>query len=295
MDVLYTWKTIKADCFTREVLFTYGNTTSESLDDWNSIHEDLLISITIIPFNQTAEIESCFFPGETYGMVFSWKGDNRFSGGTPFLDYRPESALQFTYVIPKGSCGSNIEAECNLVIREAAAGENGDWYRPPGSIIGTIPIIEKIKIDKGAWFPVEEFEGDGSVLLRWEFVNMDNLDLSVSSCFLVLVDKKHPMAPLLGSGPEGQSLLTLMIVQGVSKKALTEEVFDQLKQKQETGDPWIAGSAGACFDFILKRLLSGSGYASFYALKHTFQDAPERIDEIVDKVFSAGFLSSFRK
>lgn len=295
MEILYAWKTIKADCFKREVLFTYAEKTSENLDDWNSVHEDLLINITIHPCDPAPIEEDYFFLGETYAMIFSWKGDSRFSGSTSFLDYRFDTPWQITYLIPKGTCGSKLQAECFLVIKDAAETEGGEWYRPPGSIIGVIPIIEKITIDKGEWFPVEEFEGNGNTLLHWEFVNMENLDLSVSSCFLILVDKKHPTATLLGSGPEGQALLSLMVVQGIVRKALTDEVYEQLKLKQETGEDWMTGSAGACFDFVLKKMISVTSLTSFDALRTVYLDSPERIDEVVDQVFSAGFILSFKK
>jgi hypothetical protein len=295
MEILYTWKTVKADCFTKEIQFSYGNKTSDSLDDWNSAHEDLLINVTINTNEEIAEKETYFFPGETHAMIFSWRADNRFSGSTAFFDYDFEIPFQITYIIPKGTCGSRLEAECNLVVREAAFNEGGDWLRPPGSIIGVIPIIEKIVIDKGAWFPVEEFEGDGSALLNWEFVNMDNLALSVSSCFLVLIDKKHPLVALLDSQPEGQSLLSLLIIQAFARKALTDEVYDQLKELQEKGESWMAGSAGACFDFVLSRILSMSGLPSFDVLRSLFLENPEKIDAIVDKAFTTGLISRFKK
>ena len=295
MDVLFTWKTINGDCFTKEVLFTYGDSTSNNLDNWNSTYEDLLISITINPCTEITDKDPYFLPEETFAMVFSWRGDSRFSGSSPFLNYEFEAPLQLTHMIPKGTCGSRLEAECCLVIKDAAEVEGGGWHRPPGSIIGVIPIIEKITIDKGAWFPIEEVEGNGATLLNWEFVNMDNLDLSVSSCFLVLVDKKHPVAALLSSSPEGQSLLTLLIVQGCARKALTDDIYELLQTKQDAGESWISGSAGACFDFVLKKLLSTAGFSSYDALRSTFLESPERIDEIVDHAFSAGFISSFKK
>jgi hypothetical protein len=294
MDVLFTWKTLRDDCFKKQVQFTYGNATTDNLDGWNSTHEDLLIDITIYPCDKVSDKESYFLPEETFAMVFSWRGDSRFSGSSPFLEYQFQVPLHITHIIPKGTCGSRLEAECCLVIKDPAM-LHGDWHRPPGSIIGVIPIIEKITIDKGAWFPIEEYEGNGGTLLHWEFINMDNLELSVSSCFLVLVDTKHPMAAILGSTPEGQSLLTLLIVQACARKVLTDEVYEQLKIKHEAEEVWISGSAGACFDFIMKKMLSTAGFNSFDALKSAFLEAPERIDEIVDHAFSAGFISSFKK
>lgn len=287
MEPIFTWKTIESGCFEIKASFQYGDTISENdISSFNSIHEDLSVIVTITPKKTIPALSTILKEQEKAGMVIRWIGDNKFSGcsNVQGLDFiRP---VNLTCTIPKGYCSSSLMIECNVIVTDPTEIKKGEWYRPPGSIIASIPVLEKVILGKGNLFPILEYEGDGRNLIRWEFSSNEDLTLTPASSLMVLIDRKHSLIAATPENKERDALIMLMIIQGIVKKALSGSVYEQLAEKEVLKEKWELHSLGSSLSMILSKLCSQLNVNSFKALKEIYTKRPEVIDECVDKTFS---------
>lgn len=286
MNAFFVWKTIDDSFFEKEIVYIYGSPlTAGEFSSWNSMHENLQIRATITPRPTMPDIAGYIQPGERVGMLIRWMGDNKFSGCSTITasDFPNPSVIQCN--IPKGFCATHLFAECNLIVQSTLGENPGMRIRPVGSIIATIPVLENIRIGKGSVFPLWEYDGDGSHLIRWDFSSNEDLETSLQSALAVIVDRSHPFINRAEYNIN-KPFVNLMIIQEFARKAFSPWIFEQLIGKQENNETWTPDSVGASFDTILKKVCTCFNTTSFQALKDIYSARPEKIDQCIDTIFS---------
>lgn len=286
MKTFFAWKTIEESFFEKEISYSYGSpVTAGDLALWNSTYEALEVRVTIRPQATMPDIRNYIHPDEQAELILRWTGDNKFSGcgkSVPF-DFPNPSTTQCN--IPRGSCSTHLSLECDLIVRPASGVSPDTWARPPGSIIGTIPIVENIPIGKGNVFPLWEYDGDGKHLIKWDFSSDEDLETSLMSALMVIVDRAHPLINK-AEYATNKPFVNLMIIQQFARKAFSPGIFEQLVGKQETNEAWMPDSLGASFDTLLKKMCTVLNVRSFQGLKAIYSEYPEKIDCSIDTIFS---------
>jgi hypothetical protein len=291
MDTAFAWKVIESRYFSRDVFFSYGNSIdTQDLSDWDSVHEDLDIKVNLSAEKTTPRLDGYLYNGENAAIVLKWVCDEKFTGTSREQEIDLTRPMILSCRISKGWFFSTLKIDCLLVAIHSKALSHREWIRPPGSIISQIPIIERLSIGSGNWFPIEEFDGNGNTLIKWDFITTNDIDLSISSCFSVLIDKTHPFYRTNSDVKTVNPLINLLIIQSFARKLFNSEIFDQLLEREKNDERCQPGSLGAALQFISDRLCSHMGLTSIKKLKEVYDDLPEKFEEIIDIVFSKALI-----
>lgn len=284
------WKTIPETDFTKEVKFIFGNPPAEQeLENWASYPEDLEIRLDLKYNGNLEKAWSCFYGNENCGIVLAWTADKKFSGCSPVYKYAFEEEKTISCKIPKGWSLTDLNVQC-IIITEISE-DNSEWMRPPGSIISTIGVVDKVKLGSGSLFPVQEREGEGKTLIKWDFSSLDDLEFNLSENVTIYVDRNHPMHPAKMNCIEADSYLMLLILQAFARKAFTPGIFETIIHYKENGIKWEKDSLGAAFNFILKEISTKIEYKLNDDMKEVYLDSPERIDTAIDNIFSEHLIN----
>lgn len=287
MSIFYTWKTIpdSLDYFKKEIKYYYGNNELNNINDWNSVYEDLKVKINLDWDKQVVNLNSYLFDDEKIGVVAKCTGDNRFLLNSPLLQIEDEDKIEVNLEIPQGFCGDSIKIELYFITINNII-DISKSRRLPGSIISKIEILEYTKIDTGNWFPIEMYEGNGNTFLTWSFTTLENLDLALSSTLLVLVDKRHPLAANIETNIELQKMVEMSIFQGLCRKLFTDEIFEEIVERDSANYVWEEKSIGHVFNFIFQNISQQMQINNPSLLKNSFIKKPELFDMVIDKIYT---------
>jgi len=283
MEKMFLWNTLEPKDFQVEQTFTYGGETRESSDKWDPTTDDLIVSCNLSLTEDDEYLRSFLEPGETIQVGLFWRADRKFTGSSEpkILEAGAETSLEC--FIPRGYCSENISIAVNC-FTSLGEGTSKDWGRPPGSQLAEIPVLEE-RFNKGSLFPIFEYDGDGKVLITWDFDSLGDLDMGISSALSILVDRNHILGGENLSNKDFMSLLTIQVIHGLAKKAFSNGLFEEITSNA-TNNPWRPDSVGGTLYFLLDKLRDELELSSFEALLELHNNRFEIIDGSIDRLFA---------